>query len=474
MNSSSIFVKFLAGATLLTGLGVASEARADWPMYNHDAAGSRYASEEHHLGPQNASNLAPEWTYPTPGAVTGTPAVTGGRVFAGDLTGKFYALKQKSGALRWQTQLNGPVSASALVQGKHVIIGDLAGFVYGLNKKTGAIDWQVRPNEHPWAAVYGSATPVGKYVAIGFSSNEWFAPAAYPGYPCCSFRGSVALIDPKNGEVVWQRSLISDAESAAGSSGVPVWSTPTYDPKLDLLFVTTGNNYTDPSTGLSDSIIALDPRTGAIVWANQRYANDSWNIAFPPFPPHPDYDIGDSPQIYRLADGTKVVGAGQKSGFFHVLNAATGEALAERQFQVAGLGLGGMFADSAVANGVVYANTADYLYYGDVVAFSGDTSQELWRFHVPDFGATLSGVAVANGVVYFAAINGSLYAVRASDGEGLAQVDIGAHTSGPAISGGRVFVGTGDGFSALQGTTAPGSIVSLAASCDHDDDETDD
>jgi hypothetical protein len=51
MNSSSILVKILAAATLLAGVGVTSEARADWPMYNHDASGSRYASEEHHLGP---------------------------------------------------------------------------------------------------------------------------------------------------------------------------------------------------------------------------------------------------------------------------------------------------------------------------------------------------------------------------------------------------------------------------------------
>lgn len=473
MSSRSILATgFFTGCSLIT-VSAARDARADWRMYNHDASGSRHASDEHVLGPTNAWRLAPVWTHATPAAVTGTPAVTGGRVFVGDFSGSFYALRQRDGHLRWQTQVNGPVSASPLIHRKRVIFGDLAGFIYGLDKKTGAIDWQIRPNSHPWAAVYGSATPVGRYVAVGFSSNEWLAPAAVPGYPCCSFRGSVALIDPTNGDLIWQTSLITDAEAANGSSGAPVWSTPTYDRDLDLIFVTTGNNYTDPATGLSDSIVALDPATGAIVWANQRYANDSWNVMYPPFPPHPDYDIGDSPQIYRLPNGTKVVGAGQKSGFFHVLDAETGTTLHERQFQVAGMGLGGMFADSAVVNGTVFANTSNYLYYGDVVAFTGDTVEELWRFHVPDNGATLSGIAVANGVVYFSAINGSLYAVRASDGGSLAQVAIGAHTSGPSISGGRVFVGTGDGFGATQGFPGPGSIVSLGASCDHDDDEDD-
>lgn len=462
------------GSFLAAGLGFAAEAQADWSMYNHDREGSRFASEEHQLGVSNAAQLTPKWTFVTPQPVTGTPAVVGGRVFVGDYSGAFYGLRARDGKLRWATQVNGGITASALVANKQVIIGDLAGYVYALDKKTGAIKWQVRPNPHPLAAVYSSATKVGKYIAIGFSSMEWIAPGSDPNYPCCTFRGSVALINPKNGDVVWQTYFVSEDEAAAGASGAPVWSTPTYDPQLGLIFVTTGNNYTQPANGLSDSVVALDAETGAIVWSNQRYANDAWNILFPPFPPTPDYDIGDSAQIYHLPDGTKVVGTGQKSGFFHVLDAATGDEIATRQFQVAAVGLGGLFADSAIAHGIVYANSASYPDFGEVIAFTGDTDLELWRFHVPNGGLTLSGVAVANGVVYFSAMDGKLYAVRASNGTALAQVPIGAHTSGPSISGGRVFVGTGDSFSLFYGNPGPGSVVSLGAGCDHDDDEIDD
>ncbi len=473
MGARSIQAATFLLAILSTGSVAARKARTDWPMYNHDPSGSRNAAGEHSLGPANAANLTPVWSYTTAGAVTATPAVTGGRVFAGDLSGAFQSLRQRDGRLRWARQLNGPVSASALVTSKEVIIGDLAGYIYGMDPKTGALDWQIRPDPHPWAAIYGSATPVGQYVAVGVSSNEWFAPALIPGYPCCTFRGSVILLDPATGQVIWRTSMITDAEAAAGSSGAPVWSTPTYDPDLDLLFVTTGNNYMDPSSALSDSIIALDPATGAIVWANQRYANDTWNVSYPPFPPHPDYDIGDSAQVYSLPDGTKVVGAGQKSGFFHVLDAATGATLHQRQFQVAGTGVGGMFADSAAADGIVFANTSNYFYYGEIIAFTGDTNQELWRYNVPAGGATLSGVAVANQVVYFSAMDGNLYALRSTTGALLARVPIGANTSGPAIAGGRVFVGTGNGFGLLQGSAEPGSIVSLGVGCDEEDDDDD-
>lgn len=459
------------GLVLCVGIGFSAEARADWSMFNHDGPGSRHAAEEHHLGWWNAAGLEPKWTFDTPGPVTGTPAVAGGRVFAGDYTGAFYALRAKDGKLRWTAQLPGGVTGSAVVRGSRVVVGDMAGYVSGLDKKTGSVLWQVRPNAHPWTAVYGSPTPVKNKVAIGFSSNEWFWGAADPSYPCCSFRGSVALIDPKNGDVLWHTHFISETEVESGSSGAPVWSSPTYDPELDLIFVTTGNNYTDPATGLSDSIIALDPGTGAIVWANQRLQNDSWNVLYPPVDPHLDHDIGDSPQVYTLADGTKVVGAGQKSGFFHVLDAATGAEIEKRQFQAPAVILGGFNSDTAVAGGVVYATTVNYPSYGEAVAFTSDTSQELWRVTMPAGSLTMSPVAVAAGVMYFSSTDGNLYALRTWDGAQLAQVPLGAHTSGPSVSGGRVFVGTGDGFSLFYGYEAPGSIVSLGAGCDHDDDE---
>lgn len=464
------------GLFCAVGLAFTPEAKADWPMYNHDVRGSRNNTDEHRLGPANAGQLAVEWSVPTLSPVTGTPIVVGRHVYAGDFSGAFYSVRARDGSVRWQTQVAGPVSGSALIAKNRVVFGDLAGYVYGLDKRTGEIAWQIQPNPHPWTAIYGSATPVGRYVAIGTSSNEWFAPAVVPGYSCCTFRGSVAMIDPKNGDIIWQTYFVTPAEAANGASGVPIWSTPTYDPASGLLYVTTGNNYTDPTNSLSDSIIALDAETGAIVWANQRYANDSWNILFPPFPPHPDYDIGDSPQIYHLPNGRKVVGAGQKSGFYHVLDAATGEEVKQRQFQTACTtgALGGLFADSAVANGIVYANGGDYPGFGEVIAFTGDAKHELWRFLTPD-GADLSGVAVANGVVYFSSIDGGLYALRASNGAQLARLAINANTSGPAISDGHVYVGTGNGIGYFSGELEPGSIVSLGAppylhnNCDDDD-----
>jgi polyvinyl alcohol dehydrogenase (cytochrome) len=303
---------------------------------------------------------------------------------------------------------------------------------------------------------------VGRFVAYGVSSNEELA-AQNPQYPCCTFRGSVLLLDPETGRVVWQTQMIADSDYAQGASGVAVWSTPTYSPELGLLYVTTGNNYTTPTTGLEDAFVALDPKTGSVRWINQRTPDDSWNGHTPFGVGHDDFDFGDSPQVYTLRGGRTVVGAGQKSGVYHVLDAATGAVVNFQQYQ-AGSSQGGLLADSGVAYGMVFAPSTNWPNgeapaSGDLIALSGDGSKELWRFAVPG-SADVGGVAIANGVVYFSqAFSGNFYALDAFSGRALATLAIGAGTSGPALSDGMVFLGTGNPF---PGVAMPSSVVALA------------
>jgi DNA-binding CsgD family transcriptional regulator len=156
----------------------------DWPMYNYNAAGTRYNTAESKLKPANVGGLHVVWQYVTPAPVAATPVVVGGVVYAGDMAGKFYALRE-DGTLLWSTQLAGSITATALVTSKTVVFGDISGNLYGLDRKTGAIKWQTRPDPHPLAAIWGSPTRVGSYVVVGVASNEESA-AADPSYPCCS------------------------------------------------------------------------------------------------------------------------------------------------------------------------------------------------------------------------------------------------------------------------------------------------
>ncbi len=448
----------------------------NWSQYNFDAAGTRNNTAEHILNPSNVGNLQVQWEFPTQGVVAATPAVVGDTVYAGDTMGNFYAVS-RSGQLLWQTKVNGPITDSALVVDDVVIFGtqgnfaaDAPGAIYGLDANTGKVLWKTTPQPNdPLSQIWGSATQVGDNVAIGVASgDEIVSPQPPP-----TSRGSMVLLDPHNGNIIWQTFTISDADFKAGATGAAIWSTPAYDPKLGLIYAGTGNNYSSPTTNTSDAMMAFDAKTGAIVWVNQRTPNDNWDFHFNSSAP--DFDFGDSPHLYTLSNGETVVGSGQKSGFFWVFDAKTGavvniEADGKQGLDVVpGSTLGGLFATAAVdpKAGVVYANarvptngTNPFPATGELAALSGDGTKVLWTVATPS--ADQSGVALANGVLYFQDTGGTLFAVDASTGKVLAQLFTGGEDSGPSVSGGQVFVGQGEIFG--HGFNSPGGILALGLS----------
>jgi polyvinyl alcohol dehydrogenase (cytochrome) len=474
-------LEVLEDRTVPTGHGpvshpvdVVSSDPNDWPMYNHDVAGTRFNPAEHQVGPENVGGLKVQWTFPTRAVVAGTPAVVGEHIYAADASGTVYALN-RDGSLLWSSQVAGPVTASVLVTNRSIIFGDLSGFIYGLDVTTGALRWKVRPNAHPTAAVFSSPTMVGNDVAIGVASVEEVVAAKIPGYQP-SFRGSLVLLDPSDGQVLWQTYTVTDAESSQGGAGAGIWSTPAYDRESNTIYVSTGNQYSKPNVAMSDALIALNASNGRVRWVNQFNHSDAWNFSFPPTPDEADFDFGDSPKVYRV-DGREVVGAGQKSGFYHVVDAATGADVNPGLIQVQHGGqLSGLFANGAEARGVAFANTS---YWpsgfsggaprsGSLVAIAGDGRHELWAYPTPL--PDLSGVAVANNVVYFQSIDGNLYALDARTGAELAQVATGGQSSGPAVSRGHLYLGIGNAFALLADLQhpPPGAIIALGAE-DRDD-----
>src|SRR5204863_4165047 len=111
------------------------------------------------------------------------------------------------------------------------------------------------------------------------------------------------------------------------------------------------------------------------------------------------------------------------------------------------------------------------------------TRSERWRHErpkTPPAGAGLrlavgkvgdpvaSGVAVANGVVYFTTtVSKRLVVLDAAAGEVLKEIEIGPVWSGPAVSRGRVYVGTGNVLFTTGGNMAlfpfepNGAVISL-------------
>jgi hypothetical protein len=443
----------------------------DWPMYNHDVAGTRFNPKETTLSPESVrQGLVIKWYFPTAGDVYATPSVVNNIVYAGDAEvlpdgttkGTFYALTSTGGFL-WKKTGFGPITASALVTDGMVIFGDQRGFIYALDRgNNGKLLWQVQADNHdmnPTAVIYGCPILVDGQVIIGVSSNEGAAKD--------TFRGSVVSINANDGTINWQHYLITDDEKQKGSAGAGVWSTPTYDAVTKTIYVTTGNNYTVHATETSDAFVALEAATGHEKWHFQAHPNDKGQI---------EADIGDSPQVYTLND-KKVVGAGQKkTGIYWVLDASTGALVNRIQAVPNCKDSLGLFADSAISGDVVFVNgvncklPANPAPAGEVVALNKDASGELWEFPTTfRIDSVLSGVAVANGVVYFhtSGLSSILYALDATNGQPLTMMGVltDAGISGPSVSNGQIYVGTGTKFASGVGTQSGNTgIVAIGLS----------
>ena len=448
-----------------------SDDANDWPQDNHDNLGSRFNPAERRLSRDNVARLAIDWQFQAGGPVHATPAVVGERIYAGDESGLFHALNDRGTEL-WSTQLGSSIYAGALITDRMAFVATLNATLYALNLADGSIAWQARPNPHPIATMYGAPLLVANQIIVPISSDEGFA-AADPSYPCCSASGSLAAFDPDTGALRWQKFTITDADRARGAAGAGVWGTPSYDAESGLIYIGTGQNYVEPATDTSDSIFALDARTGETVWQTQVTSGDVWNLRLPPTGTHRDGDFGDSPKVYRLPSGRKVLSVGQKTGTFWVFDARTGAPIASQDLLPRGV-LGGFQMGGAQANGINFAHGVDWpdLFVdpnnpntaprgGTLLALSG-RGRELWRFDTTG-SPFIAGIAVAAGVVYgVSSGTGTLYALDTEDGTALASIELGPGAGSPSVAHGHVYVGTGNTLLFALPTSTTGTITSLA------------
>ena len=178
------------------------------------------------------------------------PAVVGGRVFIGTMTGTLYALDEDTGCTRWGfhavSAIRGGVSVGEAKGTAAVFFGDTGANVYAVNAQTGELIWKVRPVDH--YSTLATATPrfYNGVIYQGFSSFEE-ALGGDPKFQCCTFRGSVAALNADTGEKIWQTFTISEPAKATskspagtqqyGPSGAGIWSTATVDEHSGVLYV---------------------------------------------------------------------------------------------------------------------------------------------------------------------------------------------------------------------------------------------
>ncbi|MEA2388345.1 MAG: hypothetical protein QOG41_1118, partial [Thermoleophilaceae bacterium] len=212
---------------------------------------------------------------------------------------------------------------------------------------------------------------------------------------------------------------------------------PAVDRRTGRVFVGTGNAYHAPSSPTTDSIVALDGRSGRMVAHHQATAGDVWN-GTEGVANGPDADFGASPQLFTGPGGRELVGDGQKSGTYWALDRRTLQPVWNTTIGP-GTEVGGILGSTATDGKRIYGpNTVA----GEEWALGTDGSPS-W---VSTSGGPIkfSATAVANGVVYSTDTNGFLNAHEAATGLPLAHIPLGAPSwGGVAIAGGTIFVAIG-------------------------------
>jgi polyvinyl alcohol dehydrogenase (cytochrome) len=314
-----------------------------WNGWSNSLTNSRFQDASFaRLTAADVGKLKLKWAFNL-GDVTearSQPTVVGHRVFIGASTGAVYSLDADSGCTRWGFLAEKPIRGGVTIGMSNgtsaVFLTDSGATVYALNAESGAVIWKLRPVDH-YAAI-ATATPRYHNGVIfqSFASYEE-ALAGDPKFQCCTFRGSVAALDANTGHKIWQTFTISETpgptrKSTAGTqqfgpSGAAIWSTPTIDIQAGVLYVATGDNYSDPPTETSDAILAMNLKTGQILWSKQLTRNDAYNNACAiPIPGNcpdahgADSDFGQPPVLVTLDSGKRLLVIGQKSGMVHAID----------------------------------------------------------------------------------------------------------------------------------------------------------
>lgn len=441
--------------------------------------------------------LKVKWAFGFPGAVTLTsqPTVAGGRVFTASYTGDVYSLDAESGCTYWKftaaTSVRHALSVGRIGNRWALFFGDTQSNAYAVDVQTGKEIWNVNVDDHPVSRITGAPTFHEGRLYVPVSSLE--EPAAMaPSYECCTFRGNVVALDGATGKQIWKAYAIPDPpkpyrKNSAGTqmhgpAGAAIWSSPTIDAKRKLVYVATGNSYTEVSTPYANAVIAFDLETGSMKWANQATPNDNFTMACGkpgvnncPENRGPDFDFGTSPVLVRTDSGKDVVVAAQKSAMVYGLDPDNrGKTLWATKVGQGGA-LGGVEWGHVSDNTAVYAAVSDLFRYsegkkpGGIAALRPLTGQLLWRTDAPELdckdprqpgctGAQSAAVTVIPGIVFSGSIDGHFRAydtktgnivwdfdtkrefptANAVPGRG-GSIDYGAAT----VAGGRVYLNSG-------------------------------
>lgn len=490
---------FLAAGLCMGGSEPAAKSVTSWARWGLDTSNSRFQpAREAGISTADVPKLKLAWAVGLPGesVARSQPAVSGSRLYVGSGSGVVFALDAHTGCQHWSFRADFGIRGGVIV-GDAVYFTDAHTNVYAVDPGTGRQLWRTRIGEHPTAISTGTPQLHENVLYIGVSSAEEMT-SRNAKYPCCTFRGCIVALEAGTGKIRWRTHTVPEPKPVRknsagtqlyGPSGAGVWTTPTIDGKLGLLYASTGDNFSDPATNTSDAILALDLKTGRIVWSRQMTANDAYNSSCHsqekvncPEANGPDHDFGQPPILVNLGGGRRALVIGQKSGMVHALDPDhQGEVLWQKRV-AKGSVLGGIQWGSASDGENMYVAIGDFGFKGvapggglipdpaqggGLAALKLGNGETVWLAKPPACGdrprcspAQSAAVSAIPGVVFSGSLDGRIRAYSTAGGHVLWEYDtarefdtvngvkarggsIDAH--GPVIAGGFLYTNSGYG-----------------------------
>ncbi len=312
----------------------------DWPTYHGRLDGNRHSALAQ-ITTANVRNLSPKWIHSVRGFDNEmTPLVLDGIMYI-TATNQVSAIDAATGREIWRfarprsTGLRGDAAIGfnrgVAVLGSRVFLVTDNAHLVAVSRVNGSLLWEVVLPENTQQPYGGTMAPlvVGDLVIAGVSGGDE------------GIRGFLAAYRVDTGEQAW-RFWTVPARGEPGSEtwkgdvdlekgGGATWLTGTYDAETDTLFWPTGNPYpdTDGSERQGDnlytnSILALDAKSGKLRWHYQFTPHDLW-----------DWDAQEPPVLVDAVfqgKPRKLLLQANRNGFFYVLDRTDGKVLLARPF----------------------------------------------------------------------------------------------------------------------------------------------
>jgi len=321
----------------------ADKEAQNWLTYSGNFTGQRYSTLAK-ITPGNVRNLELAWvlqSHPPAEANSKYEAsslVVNGVMYTVQPPNVVVALDAATGRVFW-TYAYAPSAAARLccgrvnrglaILGNTLFMGTIDGNLVAIDARDGHMLWTT-PVGRPEAGYSVTVAPlvVKDKVIVGPAGGEY------------GISGFLAAYDPATGKQLWKFNTVptpgeAGNETWAGDSwkhgGGSIWTTGSYDPKLNLIYWGIGNPGSDWNGDVrmgdnlyTSSVVALDADTGKLKWHYQ-------------FTPHDEYDF-DATQVPVLADITwqgrprKAMLFANRNGIFYVLDRETGQFLLGKPF----------------------------------------------------------------------------------------------------------------------------------------------